>query len=349
MTAVSSPRGLVNAPAWLRTVVALVGALLALALVVLLLGASPVATLRAILTGALGTTFNLGQTVTIASMLTLTGLAALVPFSARLWNVGAEGQMFAGALGAAAAGIMLPEGLAPIVFVPVAIVVAAACGALWGAIPGVLKARFDASEIVVSLMLNFVAIGLATLAITEVWPQGFAPQTEYVADNATLLRFLPGTLVDTGVFVALIAAAVAWVVMNRTAVGFSITAIGANDRAAKLAGIRTARVTVTTFVIGGAFAGLAGAVAVLGIHHSLVSGFSANFGFLGVAVALLARLNAAWVVPSALLLAIARVGSNGLQAATGLSPSIGEVLVAVLIVLLMVTGVIRFRYAGDIR
>lgn len=349
MTAVSSARGAVRAPAWLRTLLALVGALLALSLIVLLLGANPLGALRAIVSGALGNTFNIGQTVMIASLLTLTGLAALIPFSARLWNVGAEGQMFAGAIGAAATGITLPGTLPPIVLVPLAILVAAAAGAAWGAIPGLLKARFDTSEIVVSLMLNFVAIGLATLVISEVWPQGFAPQTEYVADNATLLRFLPGTLVDAGVFLALVAAGAAWVVMNRTAIGFSITALGANDRAARLAGIRTARVTVATFVLGGAFAGLAGAIAVLGIHHSLVSGFSANFGFLGIAVALLARLNPAWVVPSALLLAIARVGSNGLQASTGLSPSIGEVLVAALIVLLMVTGVIRFRYTGELR
>lgn len=343
----SAHLGGVRVPPVLRTAGALAGSLLIVALVVLLLGANPLRTFGVIVTSSLGSLSRLGQTLMIATLLSLTGLAAAIPFTARLWNIGGEGQMFAGALAAAGAGILLPQGLPAPVFVPAAVIAAALAGAAWGAIPGWLRARFDASEIVTSLMLNFVAIQAASYAITEVWPEGFAPQTDYVADNAVLPVLWPGTRINAGLLLAVIAALGAWILMSRTRTGFAVQSLGANPRASRLAGIRTGRTTVLAFAYAGAFAGLAGAVAVLGIHRALVSGFSANYGFIGIAVALLARLNPLWVLPSAMFLAVMRVGSNSLQASVGLSPSVGEILVAVLIVLLMVTGVIRFRYAED--
>lgn len=336
----------VTASAGVRVLLAGAGSLAVLALVVIALGANPAVALRAIIVGALGSTFSLGQTLMIATVLSLTGLAAAVPFSARLWNVGGEGQMYIGALVAAGVGVSLPAALPGWVAAPVVTVLAALGGACWGWVPGVLKARFDASEIVVSLMLNFVAILLATYAITDVWPQGFAPQTAYIAESAALPRIWPGTLVDVGVVLALGAVVAAWVLMARTSTGFAIRALGANDRAARLAGVRTGRVVVTAFVVAGAFGGLAGAVVVQGMNRALVTGFSGNYGFLGIAVALLARLNPLLILPAAAFLAVMRVGSNSLQAATGLSPSVGEVLVATLVVLLMVSGVIRFQYPG---
>jgi simple sugar transport system permease protein len=309
------------------------------------LGTSPVAAYSAILRGALGTPFNIGQTVMIAALLILTGLAAAIPFSARLWNIGGEGQMYFGAIVAAGIGINVPAGWPRWIAVPVVLTCSALGGALWGWVPGWLKARFDASEMIVSLMMNFVAITLATYVITDLWPQGFAPQTEYVAANATLPLLLPGTLVNLGVVIALVATVIAWVVMTRTPLGFSIQAVGANARASRLAGIKIGRVTVACFALAGAFAGLAGAIVVQGISRALVADFSGSFGFIGIAVALLARLKPAWILPSALFFAIMRVGSNSLQASTGLSPTIGEVLVATFVVLLMVMGVIRLRYA----
>jgi simple sugar transport system permease protein len=133
--------------------------------------------------------------------------------------------------------------------------------------------------------------------------------------------------------------------MRRSGLGFQIRAIGLNARAARMNGMRVGRVTVLAFVIGGAFAGLAGGINVLGINGALVSGFSGNFGYLGIAVALLARLNPLWIVPSAVLFAILRVGSNGLQVQTGLSPDVGEIIVATFVILLLVFRVIRLHYA----
>jgi simple sugar transport system permease protein len=223
-----------------------------------------------------------------------------------------------------------------------------AAGALYGAVPGWLKARFDASEIVTSLMLNFVAASLAAWVIFDVYPEGFVQRTEAIHVNAELPRPIDGSLVDVGIIIAVAAAVIAWFVMKQTRLGFSIRAIGANNSASRLSGIRTERVTVQTFLMAGAFAGLAGSLVVQGRDHSLLQDFSANLGFLGIGVALVARLHPLWIIASASFFAILRVGSNSLQAGAGLSPVVGEIVIATFVILLMVTKVIKFRYPESV-
>ena len=324
---------------------ALLATLAATSTLILAVGANPWTVGRAIVDGSITEPFFLGQTLMIGSILVLTGLAAAIPFTSRLWNIGAEGQMFAGAIVSVALGIGLPAGIPRPLFVILMMLGAFVGGALWGLIPGALKAFFEASEIVTSLMLSFVAIFIANYVVSEVWPEGFAQKTSKIADNARLWVIWGEANVDIGLILAVLAAVVAWVILSRTPLGFSIRAIGANPNAARLAGVSTTRVTLLTFLLAGGFAGLAGGIAVAGIFDDLPLNFSANFGFIGIAVALLARLNPLWVVASAFFFAMLRVGSNSLQAAADISPSLGDVLVAVFVILLMVFGVIRFRYA----
>ena len=340
----SPRRGYKRLPTWARTLLALVTTGVGIALLVLVLGGNPFDVFKAIINGSLGNSFNIGQTVTVTAILILTGLAAAIPFSARLWNIGGEGQMTAGAIVAATLGLIIPAGFPHLLFAPLVVICAMAGGAAWAFIPGFLKARFDASEVVTSLMLNFVALFVAIWVISDVFPEGFVQRTRTIADNATLPRLLEGSLVDVGVFLALGAAVAGWVLMAHTRLGFTIRAMGANARAAKLAGIRTNKTTILTFLVAGLFAGLAGGLIVLGRDHSLLQNFSANFGFIGIAVALVARLKPLWIIPSAAVFAILRVGSSSLQAAAGLTPSVGEIIVALFVTLLMVTGVITFLY-----
>jgi simple sugar transport system permease protein len=337
-----------EAPAWIRTLLSLAGTLAAMSLLVWLLGANPAEVVEAIVVGALGNPFNIGQTVVITGILIMTALAAAIPFTARLWNVGGEGQMTVGAVAAAVLGIVLPGTWSPWLLVPLIMLGSVVAGALYGAIPGWLKARFDASEIVTSLMLNFVAASLAAWVIFDVYPEGFVQRTEAIHANAELPRPIEGSLVDIGILIALITAVIAWFVMRHTNFGFSVRAIGANDSASRLAGIRTDRVTVRTFLLAGAFAGLAGSLVVQGRDHSLLQDFSANLGFLGIGVALVARLHPLWIIASATFFAILRVGSNSLQAGAGLSPVVGEIVIATFVILLMVTKVIKFRYPENI-
>jgi simple sugar transport system permease protein len=337
-----------EAPAWVRTLLSLAGTLVAMSILVWALGANPLEVVEAIVVGALGNPFNIGQTVVITGILILTALAAAIPFSARLWNVGGEGQMTVGATAAAVLGIVLPGSWSSWLLVPVVMMGSMAAGALYGAVPGWLKARFDASEIVTSLMLNFVAASLAAWVIFDVYPEGFVQRTEAILVNAELPRPIEGSLVDVGIIIAVAAAVVAWFVMKHTRLGFSIRAIGANNSASRLSGIRTDRVTVQTFLMAGAFAGLAGSLVVQGRDHSLLQDFSANLGFLGIGVALVARLHPLWIIASASFFAILRVGSNSLQAGAGLSPVVGEIVIATFVILLMVTKVIKFRYPESV-
>lgn len=315
------------------------------AAILALLGANPATAFRALVSGALGNEFNFGQTVMITTLLALTGLAAAIPFSARLWNVGGEGQMYFGAFCAAGLGLTLPASLPHWFFAPLVLVLSALGGAVWGLIPGALKALINANEVIVSLMSVFAAILLADYAITVIWPQGIAPQTQDAPANTLLPNIWSGTLVTAGAPVALFCVLVAWVIMARTRLGFEIRAVGLNPFASRLNGMRVGRIAVYAFMLGGAFAGAAGAIAVVGIYGNLPTDFSGNFGFLGIAVALLARLSPLWILPSAFFFAILRVGSNGLQVATGLSPSVGEIIVATFVILLLAFRVIRLRYA----
>lgn len=332
------------AASWARAVAATGAALATVAVLILALGANPLTAARAVLEGSLGNPFNIGQTVTITGILILTGIAAAIPFTARLWNIGGEGQLTAGAIAAAVVGIVMPPDLPHVVLLPLCLAAAAIAGAAYAAIPGVLKARFDTSEIVTSLMLNFVAVFAATWVVTEGWPASASRRTVNVAANATLPRPIAGTLMDLGILVALLAVIVTVVLLRKSVLGFTIRAMGANGRASVLAGIQTGRVTVTTFVAAGMAAGLAGALIVLGRDQALQANFSANFGYLGIAVALVARLHPVAIVPAALLFAVLRTGSNALQTAVGLPPTVGEIIAAVLVLALMAYGVIRFKY-----
>ncbi len=329
---------------WKRTIIALAGTLAVMAALVYVLGANPIVAGKAIVMGSLGNKWVLAQTITIAGILILTALAASIPFSARLWNVGGEGQMTVGAIAAAVVGLLIPVSWPAWIAAPVVMLCAVMGGAAWAVLPGWLKARFDASEIVTTLMLNFVATAFAYWIILKVFPAGFVQRTKSIVETARLPRPFEGWFVDVGIFVAIAAAIIIWIVANRTRLGFSIRVIGANARASRLAGISSKKVTVWTFLLAGAMAGLAGGVIVQGRDHALLHDFSAHFGYIGIGVALVARLNPIAILGSAVVFAILRVGSNSLQAAAGLSPSVGEIIVATFVIFLMLGGVIKFRY-----
>lgn len=328
----------------LRTVLALAATLAIFSALIGALGVNPLDALDALYQGSLGNKFNFGQTVMIASLLACTGLAAAIPFQAHLWNVGGEGQLWFGAFAAVSVALVLPDAMADWLAITLTVTAATLAGAFWGFIPGILRATVNANEVITSLMLVFIAIALGNYSITTLFPSQ-TNQTEAVPFDRLLPSVWSGTLVTAGALLAAGAVIIAWILTSNTSLGFQIRAVGLNSNAARISGMPTKRVIVLAFAIGGAFGGLAGAIAVVGINGALVAGFSANFGFLGIAVALVGRLKPWWIVPSAFLFAALRTGSNGLQAQTGISSTVGEVLVTVLVILLLAFGVIRLKYA----
>lgn len=314
------------------------------AILVAALGANPATAFHALYQGSLGTPFGLGQTVMLAAMLALTGLAAAIPFTARMRNVGGEGQLYIGAVAAMAVGLGFPDGTPHWVMAPAVVVAGALGGALWAAVPGVLKVMVNANEVIVSLMLYFVAILFAQYATTDMWPSGLALQTRNLPEHALLPTLSSSTGLTLGAPLALVALAAAWVLLARTTLGFQIRAVGLNPHASRSNGIAVGRVRLLSFILGGAAAGLGGAVLVAGMYGGLIAGSAAGFGFLGIAVAIVARLSPAWILPSALLFAALEIGSNTLQVAADISAAIGDVLAGAFVVALLALGVVRMRY-----
>jgi simple sugar transport system permease protein len=332
----------------LTTTFAVVFSVALMALVVMILGADPLQAAGSLVRGALGSTFGLGQTLTITSILVLTGLAAAIPFAAGLWNIGGEGQLYAGAVAATAVAFGLPEGTPRAVHVTACLIAGVAGGAVWGFVPGFLKVRFGANEVITTLMSVYVAIYLVDGAISHWWPSR-AQTTPPIPTSASAPTIVAGMSVTWASLAAVVAVPLAWFVLYRTHLGFEIRATGDNVRAAQLAGVRPQRVRVSAFVIGGGFAGAAGAIAVVAISHALVSNFSGSFGYIGIAVALMARLHPVWMVFSALLFSVLRVGANQMQVSTGLDPSSGDLLVAVFVLALMAFHVIRVKQLDSLR
>jgi simple sugar transport system permease protein len=255
--------------------------------------------------------------------------------------VGGEGQLYAGAIGGVAVALTAPGDWPQWLFVITTSVGGILAGAFWGSLTALAKVVADANEVIVGLMLSFVAIILSSYLIRVTWAQGISPQTRNIPGNANLPVIWSAGLVTIGVLFAIAVVIGAWVFLHHTSMGFQVRAVGLNEGAARLAGSSVKKVTLLTFAVGGGCAGLAGAVSVTGINHALINNFSNNWGLLGIAVALVARLEPLWIIPAAFLFAALQVGSNGLDVTLGLSSSLGQVIITVFIVALMYFRLVR--------
>ncbi len=254
---------------------------------------------------AFGTGYGLGQTLFRATPYLCTGLAVALGFRAGLFNIGVESQMYVGGFAAGLAGAYLTSMPAPLVL-PLAVFAAMLAGGAWGAIPGVLKARFGAHEVINTIMLNFVATALVSLLGRPLFEHATV-HTREVAPAAQLTRleaWLPvmrGAPVNASLLLALAAAAVVALLLFRTRLGYELRAVGLNAPAAEYGGIRIGRTQALAMTLSGALAGLGGTSFVLGYKHYFELGFSGGAGFIGIAVALLGRNHPAGVVVAALL------------------------------------------------
>jgi len=223
-------------------------------------------------------------------------------FRMRLWNIGTEGQLYLGAFGASAVVLvpMLPAEASRWLFIPIMILVGTAAGALWGFIPGFLKARFNVNEIITTLMMNYIAVAWNNYFIFAVWSErGFQmspvfPQNAWLprlTDYADKFPFLAGLTTHLGFIISLLAAVLVWFILNRSRWGYEIRLIGDSPGAAKYAGINIARNTILVFMVSGALAGLAGVLEIGGVVHRLQERISPGYGFTGIIIAWLAKLN----------------------------------------------------------
>jgi general nucleoside transport system permease protein len=298
----------------------------------------------ALFSGALGSASAVSETIVAATPLILAGLGVALGFRAGLFNIGAEGQVIAGGLAAGFVGFWL-HGLPVVVHLPLAVLVGLAAGAAWGFIPGILKARTGAHEVITTIMLNYVAAYLALyLLSTSVFrrPGRTDPISEPVEVPARLPHLAGQNLrLHAGILVALLGAvAVAWL-LGRSTWGFELRVAGANPSAAQTAGISVARATVLAMVLSGGLAGLAGANQVLGVQYTLAPGFSGGIGFEAITVALLGRANPFGVVVAALLFGALRAGGLQLQAVTGTPIDIVLVIQSLIVIFVAAPELVR--------
>lgn len=298
----------------------------------------------AMLRSSLGSWNAFGETLVATTPLLFAGLAFALSFKAGLFNIGAEGQILAGTVWAGYVGFALE--LPSPVHVPLALLAGIVGGAIWGAIPGVLRARTGAHEVITTIMLNFVALRIVDyLLTTETFlrPGRQDPISPPVRASAELPALIPGTRASIGVLLALACAYGVWWLLFRSTIGFELRAVGANPKAAAYAGMSVTFAWVTATAVSGALAGLGGAVQLLGVNKSVISNFS-GVGFDAIALALLGRTHPLGVVLASLLFGVMRAGSVGMQASTSTPVDIIVVIQAAVIVFVAAPALIRSLY-----
>ena len=292
-------------PRWLggaTTAGAIVVALALSALIIALVGGDPVKTYVHIVTAAFGGPGVISDTLVTATPLILTGVACALAFRMHLWNIGAEGQFFVGAWGASAVVLvpLLPPGTPGVIVIPTMMLAGFLCGALWGLIPGVLKARFGVNEIIVTLMLNYIAVFWNLYWVFGPWSEGGFQLTRQfpreswlprLTDLASISRSFSGLTVHLGFVIAIAVALIVSFVLRRTRWGYEVKLVGDSPRAARYAGIDIARMTILVFAISGGIAGLAGVSEVGGVVHRLQGAISPGYGFTAIIVAYLAKFD----------------------------------------------------------
>jgi ABC-type uncharacterized transport system permease subunit len=326
------PRALLLASAPL---IAVTLALIAGAAFILAIGERPLDIYALMLRETLGTGYGIGQTLFKATPLIFCGLAVAVGFRAGLFNIGVEGQLTVAAFAAALVGARLADQPA-LLLLPLTLIVAMGVGAAWGAVPGVLKARFGAHEVINTIMLNFVAFALVAYLGRGVF-QPATVRTAEVGAGATLRRLeawwpaLHGSPANLSLLIGLIAAAAVGVLLFRTRLGYELRALGLNAAAAQYGGVPLGVTQVKAMAVSGALAGLAGMNFVLGYKHFFELGFSAGAGFLGIAVALLGRNHPVGVVLAALF--FGALSHGGLAINQRVPKELVDVLQAIVILL----------------
>ena len=296
--------------------------------------------------GAFGSAFALKETFTRSIPLIFTGLAVAVAFRSKFYNIGAEGQLYAGALATVYFGTGLVS-LPVYLMIPFLLLVGALAGGLLLLVPVLLKTRLKVDEVVTTLLLNFVVLLVVSYLIEGPWRDPMAmgwPQTASIVDEGVLPTLMTKGRLHAGLIVAILASVLIWAVMRFTVLGYEIKAVGFNAKGAEFSGVKVNRTVIFTALISGGLAGLAGVSEVAGLKGYLTLDLSPGFGYTGVAVAMLAQLHPLAVIPAALFLSAVYVGADSMSRAVNIPTYIADVLVGVSVLAILVSVMLtRYR------
>ena len=299
-------------------------------IIMLVLGANPFTAMKYLFFGAFGNLGNIGTTLTKATPLIFTSLCACFAYRCGVFNLGGEGQFLMGAI--VASLIALTTGIDGLPGILLCLAAGAVAGGLWGMIPGVLKITRGQNEMIISIMLNYVATLFMGVIYTNWFRDASVPQTLPVPDSMKLTRFIPGMRVTTAFLIALGVGLIIYYFLFNTSKGFQFRAVGLNMTAARFNGFAVKRYILLSFIVSGAIAGLGGSAELLGTQYRLINGFGAGYGFDGVAMALIGQRHPIATVVVAIFFAALRTGSTTMQAATGVPTSVSDIIQALVIV-----------------
>lgn len=298
-------------------------------IIIAVLGANPITALQALWKGAFGSARNLGTTLSRATPLIFTGLCACFAYRCGVFNLGGEGQFIMGAVVCCVIGTQFNiEGLPVIILCLVAGTIA---GGLWAMIPGVLKVYRGQNEMIISIMLNYVATLFMGVLFTNWMRDGSVPQTVAVPDASKLTRLF-GLRVTTAFIIAVVVGLLVYYFLFFTSKGFQLRAVGYNMTAAQFNGFAVKKYFLGSFLVSGMIAGLGGSADILGTQFFLINGYAAGYGFDGVSMALIGQLHPLATMLVAIFFAALRVGSTTMQAATGVPTSVSDIIQALVIV-----------------
>lgn len=332
-------RSLVNQVA--LPALAVAGSLFIGALLMLIIGIDPLNAYIQLWAGVAADPYQLGVTLVKTTPLLLTGLGLGLAFRSGVFNIGAEGQIYMGALAGVVVGIQ-DWGLPIVLHLPLSLLAGFLGGGLWGAIPGFLKARLQVNEVITTILMNYIALFLVSYFThgplrADQTSAAALPHTAEVLITSRLPIIWPGTRLHLGFVLALLAAVVMYFIVYRTSFGFKARAVGFSQPAARYAGIAVVPIVVMAMFLSGGLAGMAGAIEILGVQRRLRAQFSAGSGYTAIAIALLGKNHPIGIVLAALLFGALEAGVNNMEALAGVPATLVEVIQATVIFLVAVS------------
>ncbi|GMA07344.1 ABC transporter permease [Tetragenococcus halophilus subsp. flandriensis] len=316
-------------------------------------GFNPVIGYQSMMNASLGNLRSIGETLRQATPLIFTALGFSIANSAGFFNIGLSGQALCGWVASVSLALVFPD-LPKVILLPLCIIAGALAGALAAAVPGVLRAYFGTSEVIVTIMMNYIVLYLSTFILQDWMPESFRSSLDSsnrITENASLnmeslSTFFGGSRVNAGLFLALLGLVVVWFIMKKTTLGYEIRAVGLNPNASEYAGMSSKRTIILSMVLSGTFAGLGGVVEGLGTYQNFfVQTESLSIGFDGLAVSLLGAGTSIGILLSALLFSILQIGGLGMQTGAGVPFEIVNVVIALIIFFVAISYIMRVLLA----
>ncbi|MFA6905792.1 MAG: ABC transporter permease [Sphaerochaeta sp.] len=305
-------------------------------LLIAMVGSDIPTSLASFFRGIGGSTYAMAEVLVRATPLMLAALGVSVGFRTGFLNIGAEGQLYLGAISITWLGMTFPTLPAPLMLV-LSLVLGFLSGGLWALIPGLLKAKFGLSEVINTIMLNYIAINLVGILVRTSLkdPTYPYPMSPMLPASTNFLQLLSPTRLHAGLLLALVCAALVYLLMFRTTLGFCMRAVGLNARACQCSGIAVSKYVIISSLISGGLSGLAGVSEIAGLHHRLIEGISPSYGYLAIIVSLLGRNNPVGIVFASLGIAALQVGSMSMQRSSGVPTSIASIIMGLVVIMIL--------------